>query len=168
MTRLTVRPATKDDLSAIDALLARSYPALLKRDYPPSVLVTALPLISRAQPALVTSGSYYVVEEAESGEVLGAGGWTRAAPGGGRATSGLGHIRHVATAPDRVRSGVGRHLMTHIAEQAQQAGMTRLEALSTLTAVPFYAAMGFEVVEKTIVALRPGIDFPAVRMLRTL
>lgn len=55
-----VRSAAKGDIAAVDALLARTYPRLLKPDYPPSVLVTALPLISRAQPALVTSGTYYV------------------------------------------------------------------------------------------------------------
>ena len=49
---IRVRPAERSDMAAVDALLARSYPRLLKPDYPPSVLVTALPLISRAQPAL--------------------------------------------------------------------------------------------------------------------
>ena len=63
MTRLFhIRPGTRADLARVDALLSRSYPRLLKRDYPPSVLVTALPLISRAQPALLDSGSYYVAE----------------------------------------------------------------------------------------------------------
>ena len=69
---LTARVATAGDLARIDGLLARSYPILLKPDYPPSVLVTALPRISRANPQLVTSGSYYVVEG--NGSVAGAGG----------------------------------------------------------------------------------------------
>ncbi len=34
---LTLRPAVPADLSAVDALLARSYPKLLAPDYPPSV-----------------------------------------------------------------------------------------------------------------------------------
>ena len=60
---MLIRPSTLSDLAAVDALLARTYPKLLKADYPPSVLVTALPLISRAQPKLLTCGTYYVVED---------------------------------------------------------------------------------------------------------
>lgn len=42
---LTFRTALRGDLSAVDALMARSYAKLLAADYPPSVLVTALPII---------------------------------------------------------------------------------------------------------------------------
>ena len=69
-----VRPTTRTDIPAVDALLARSYPVLLKPDYASSVLVTAVPLICRAQPVLVCCGTYYGVFD---GNVLvGAGGWT--------------------------------------------------------------------------------------------
>ena len=54
---LTIRPTTMDDLSALDGLFARAYPRLLKADYPPSVMVTALPLISRAKPELLRCGT---------------------------------------------------------------------------------------------------------------
>lgn len=53
----------------------------------------ALPKISRAQPEMVTCGTYYVVEE--DGVLLGAGGWTATAPGKGGLTRGVGHVRHV-------------------------------------------------------------------------
>ena len=53
---LTLRHATPSDLAAVDALLARSYPRLLAADYPPSVLVTAVPIIARARPELLASG----------------------------------------------------------------------------------------------------------------
>ena len=72
--------ATKRDIAAVDALLLRAYPRLLKGGgYPPSTLVRELPLIGRAQHALVACGTYYVVEE--ESVVLGAGGWTVAPPG---------------------------------------------------------------------------------------
>ena len=103
---LTIRPARRDDIPGIDALLARSYPQLLKADYPPSVLVTALPLISRANPQLVQSGTYYVALD-EAGRVLGAGGWSFGAPQGGLADGVTAHIRHFATDPAAVRRGVG-------------------------------------------------------------
>ncbi|MEO0865606.1 MAG: hypothetical protein AAFY39_13690, partial [Pseudomonadota bacterium] len=60
---MIIRPSTKADMAAVDALLARTYPKLLKADYPPSVLVTALPVISRARPELLVCGTYYVADQ---------------------------------------------------------------------------------------------------------
>lgn len=162
----TVRPATREDLGAIDALLSRSYPALLKRDYLPSVLVTAIPLISRANPALVSSGTYFVAEA--GGEILGAGGWTPGAPPGGTSQKRIGHIRHVVTDHRQIRKGLGRKLMAHIVSDAASAGIKQLECFSTLTAEPFYVACGFRTLGPMSVTLRKGIDFPAVHMRRFL
>lgn len=163
---MRTRLATRADIGAIDALLGRSYPALLKADYPPSVLVTTLPLMTRAQPRLVASGRYFVVEEA--GRLIGAGGWSEALPGGGAPIPGRGNIRHVATDPATTRQGVGRALMEATFVQAKEAGMTWCHAISTLTAVPFYTAMGFEPLGDVVVNFRPGIDFEAVAMRRDL
>ncbi|HEX9857045.1 MAG TPA: GNAT family N-acetyltransferase [Paracoccaceae bacterium] len=159
---VSFRIATRADLAGVDALLSRSYPRLLKADYPPSVLVTALPLISRARPELVMSGSYWVA--GAGGRIVGAGGWTPGAPEGGRRAAGLGHVRHVVTDADRQREGIGRGLMEHVLAQARAAGILRLDCLATRTAVPFYAALGFRVLGTVEVPLRPGIGFPAVRM----
>ena len=163
---ITIRTATRSDIADIDALLARSYPRLLKPDYLPSVLVTAIPRISRAQPALVASGTYYVVLEDD--RIVGAGGWTAARPGSGRGGRGRANVRHVVTDDRRVRRGIGRALMTHVFETAQEAGMTWMHCLSTRTAVPFYAAMGFAVIGETTISLGPGVDFPAVEVHRDL
>jgi GNAT superfamily N-acetyltransferase len=160
---LTLRPATRADLAAVDELLAHSYPRLLAADYPPSILITALPLIARARPELLVSGTYWVAVAAD-GEMLGAGGWTPGAPGDGATSAGLVHVRHVVTRAGRVRQGIGRALMERVMAQATAAGMRRLDCLSTWTAVPFYGAMGFRELGPVEVPLRPGIVFPAVRM----
>ena len=164
---LTVRTAQASDLAALDLLFSTSYPALLKADYPPSLLVTAIPLIARANPRLIASGTFYVVTDA-SDEIVGAGGWTRAAPPGFQATGGVGNIRHVVTDKDRTRQGIGARLMRHILETASTAGLKRLDCLSTRTAVPYYSASGFQVLGPISVPLAPGIDFPAIRMQRLL
>lgn len=167
MTRtLSIRRATPTDLAAVDALLGRSYPALLKRHYPPSLLVTAIPLISKAQPRLLATGTYFVVTDED--DVVGAGGWTRAVPGGLRSRSGAGNIRHVVTDHRRVRSGIGTLLMQTIIRSAEAAGIERLDCFSTLMAEPFYAACGFETLGRITLNLRPGIDFPAIHMRRAL
>ncbi|MEM8824535.1 MAG: GNAT family N-acetyltransferase [Pseudomonadota bacterium] len=160
-----LRPTTRADIPAVDALLAEAYPRLLAPDYPPSVLVTALPRISRAQPALLTSGTYWLAEE--DGVLLAAGGWTAQAPRG-RGRRGRGHIRHVVSNPDRLREGHARAVLEAAMGQARAAGITLLECISTRTAVPFYRALGFQMQGEVTVPLAPGIDFPAIQMTRPL
>ncbi|MGV6848050.1 MAG: GNAT family N-acetyltransferase, partial [Marinibacterium sp.] len=159
---IRIRTATMADLAGVDALLARAYPRLLKPDYPPSVLVTALPLISRANPVLLRSGSYFVAQ-APDGAIVGAGGWTR----DGR-VGGLGHVRHVVTDDRVVRRGIGRAVLSQVFDTATDAGMTRLDCWSTRTAVRFYTALGFELRGEMDLLLAPGITFPAIALTRSL
>lgn len=161
---IAIRRAGPADLAAVDRLLSRSYPRLLAADYPPSTLVLAVPLISRARPELLASGRYFLALDA-AGIVVAAGGWSTGGPDGSVTGSQTGQVRHVATDPDVTRQGIGRRLMHEVMADAGRAGMRRLSCLSTRTAVPFYAALGFRVMGATDVPLRPGIVFPAVRML---
>ncbi|MGL4238188.1 GNAT family N-acetyltransferase [Tabrizicola sp.] len=164
---LSLRKASKDDLSAVDRLLARSYPRLLAGDYPPSTMVLAVPRLTRARPELLASGRYFLAEDAE-GRLLAVGGWSRSNPAGAGAIEDTGHVRHVATDPAAVRQGVGRALMGRVMQDARGAGMGWLDCLSTKTAVPFYQALGFRPLHMVEVPLAPGIVFPAVRMMADL
>ncbi|MEO0830985.1 MAG: GNAT family N-acetyltransferase [Pseudomonadota bacterium] len=155
---LTIRVARRDDFAAVDALLARSYPALLKRDYPPSVMVTAVPRLARARPELLRCGSYYVAETAMD-QIVAAGGWTPKRRG-----RGLAEIRHVVTDHRRVREGIGKQLLTHAMNEARRLGVTRFEAMATRTAVPFYQSLGFVPLGAIEITLDHGITFPAIQM----
>ena len=156
----TLRLATIADLAAVDDLLARSYPRLLAKDYPPSVMVLAVPLFTRARPELLASGRYHLAVS-ETGQAVGAGGWS------GR-DQGLAQVRHVATDPGHLRRGIGRAVMGRVLAEVAAAGFAVLDCLSTRTAVPFYASLGFEVLGRVDIALGPGIAFPAVRMVRRM
>lgn len=164
---LTLRRARPSDLASVDRLLSRSYPRLLKEDYAPSVLVTALPLISRAKPDLLASGRYFVAETDE-GQVIAAGGWSLAAAGAGQFAPQTAHVRHVAVDPLRIRQGVGSTVMSEIIIDTLRHGIRWLDCLSTRTAIPFYDALGFRVMHEVDVPLAPGIVFPAVRMMRQI
>ncbi|MEM6305501.1 MAG: GNAT family N-acetyltransferase [Pseudomonadota bacterium] len=167
MEPLTIRPGTRADIAPLDALLASSYPRLLAPDYPPSVLVTAIPRISKAQPKLVTCGTYFVAYRGQA--LVGAGGWTRVVPGrSGGAERDLGHIRHFATDSTATRQGIARAVMAQVLRSARAEGIAVLECWSTRTAVSFYEAMGFATVENVDVPLDAGITFPAVRMIQRL
>jgi GNAT superfamily N-acetyltransferase len=152
---LTIRRSNRTDFADIDKMLADSYPRLLAADYPPSMLVTALPIISRARPELVASGRYFVAEE--GGRIVGAGGWSMGA-------AGIGDIRHVVTDYRHQRRGIGRCLMQVVLADARATGLVGLECLSSRTAQPFYESLGFRTIGPVSVPLRPGIAFPAIRM----
>ena len=162
-----VRTAGPRDIPGIDELLARSYPRLLKADYPASVLVTAIPLISKAQPRLVASGTYYVAERRSDGAIIGAGGWTARGPQG-EAGAGVGHIRHFGTDPDVLRAGVARAIMDRCLKDASAAGCRALACYATRTAEAFYRAMGFRREREVDIQLRPGVTFPAILMGRQI
>ncbi|MEM9011545.1 MAG: GNAT family N-acetyltransferase [Pseudomonadota bacterium] len=161
---LSIRPSDRGDIPAVDALLARAYPKLLKADYPPSVLVTAVPLIARARPELIASGTYYVAED-DHGAIVGAGGWSVLR---GRTGRTLAEVRHFVTDPDRVRQGIGRGIMEQVIASCRAAGARELACQSTLTAVPFYRALGFVGIGRIDVPLAECVFFPAVRMLLRL
>ena len=163
---LVIRPSTRADMAAVDALLATSYPALLKADYAPSVLVTALPIISRARPELLVCGTYYAALRA--GQIVGAGGWTRAAPEGAKTALETAHVRHFVTDHRATRQGIASALMQHCLGQARAAGVVRMVCQATRTALPFYQQMGFVAHREIEVPLDAGITFPAVQMERYL
>ena len=165
----TLRLARAEDQAAVDDLLQRSYPALLRADYSADVMRKIVPLIARARPELLASGRYFLMLDGE--RAVGAGGYSLAAPGprggaAGQAEPGLAHIRHVATDPALVRQGIGRRLMAAVFSAAEAEGAIRFECLSTLTAVPFYAAMGFVAIGPVELTLAPGMGFPAIQMRR--
>ena len=160
---LTIKTATLADLSVVEELLRKSYPVLLKPDYKPSVLTMALPMITKANPRLLRSASYYIVRDSE-GVAVGVGDWTWISPMGGAGRNDLAHVRHVATDHRRTRQGIGRKLMSHIYQRAYDAGARRMDCVSTVTAEPFYAAMGFQRIGGVELSLAPGIRFPATQM----
>lgn len=164
---ITIRSTNAGDLPAIDALLAQSYPVLLKPDYAPSVLVTCLPLITRARPELLRCGTYYMAADC-NGDALAAGGWTHGGPQGGIGPRDVGHIRHVVTHPRAVRQGLARKLMERSFNAARNSGVRWMMCQSTLTAEAFYTSMGFQRRGEIEIMLRPGIGFPAVEMIRAI
>src|SRR6266404_5267820 len=97
-TTYPIRIAGPPDLDAVGALLVASYSSLLATRYESDMLRRVLPFITKAQPALLASGTYYVAES-EPGNLVGCGGWTTSRPGTGEIIEGEAHIRHFATHP---------------------------------------------------------------------
>jgi GNAT superfamily N-acetyltransferase len=162
-----VRVATPSDEASIGDLLGASYRVLMAASYDPAALAAALPSMTRAQPALLSSGTYYLAESPDR-RVVGCGGWIFERPGSGETAPGLAHIRHFATHPDWARRGVGRTLYDTCEQAARRAGARRFECYASLNAEGFYGALGFSVLRRTELPVGPAQQFPALLMERSI
>ncbi len=95
---------------------------------------------------------------------VGAGGYSLAAPGprGGPLGAVAGRDGACAPCGHGPRAGAARHrarVMEEVLAASAREGAVRHDCLSTRTAVPFYAALGFRVIGEVEVPLAPGIAF---------
>ena len=134
----------------------------MSQAYSSEVLAIALPAMTRANPNLVNSGTFYVVEIL--GTIAGCGGWSFEAPGSGITTSGLAHIRHFAVDPQHVGNGIGRAIFEYSSKCAANLGANSFQALSSLNAEPFYARMGLKRLELISIPIGSTAKFPVVLM----
>lgn len=159
------RVAQPADAAAVGELLELSYRALMASAYAAESLAPALGLITRANPALLSSGTYYVAQT-PAGLLVGCGGWTRERPGTGLVEPHVGHLRHFATHPEWIRRGVGRAIYRLCEVGARSAGVKALECYSTLNGEQFYATLGFARVREIDAELRAGVTLRSVLMRR--
>ncbi len=163
----TIRVAVPADEASITALLEVSYAALMPQSYGAEVLTAALPLMGRANPALLTSGTYYLAT-IDDRQVVGCGGWTLQRPGTGETEPHLAHIRHFGTHPDWLGQGIGRAIYDRCERDAMAAGARRFECYASLNAEGFYAALGFLPVRKHDLPMGPAVKLTALLMERAI
>lgn len=78
-----------------------------------------------------------------------------------------GYIDHFFVSGHRPRQGIGRALMSRLHDEAARLGVKRLSSDVSLTAQPFFAHFGFEVVEQRA-PVRRGVALPNARMIKPL
>lgn len=112
-----LRPAREDDVAAVEALIARSVPGLMGRDYDDAALRASIGPLFGVDRQIVDDRTYYVVDHA--GAVVAAGGWSfRQTLFGGDAVGernsaradperDAAHIRAYYVDPDQARRGLG-------------------------------------------------------------
>jgi GNAT superfamily N-acetyltransferase len=181
-----LRVATASDVPALTDLIARSARALSQGYYTADEIESAIHYVFGVDTTLIADGTYYVAES--GGRMAGCGGWSRRHTmyGGDQrpvgSSSPLGtvsetfldpgrdaaRIRAFFVAPEAARRGVGRCLFDRSVEAAREAGFRRLELMATLPGVPFYEALGFEVVRHVTDVLPDGAALHFVSMRRTI
>jgi putative acetyltransferase len=77
-------------------------------------------------------------------------------------------LRACYVAPSAARRGVGSALVAEIERIARDHGVRYLQVESSITAEPFYAALGYVVQERGEHAIGPGVAMAAVAMRKEL
>jgi GNAT superfamily N-acetyltransferase len=171
-----IRPATRDDVAAIDALIAESARALSGGYYSAAQIESLLRFVFGPDTQLIEDGTYFVIER--DGRLVGAGGWSRRRTlfGGDQLKDGkdplldprseAARIRAFFVHPAAARQGLGRRLFDECQRAATAAGFRSLTLVATLPGEPLYRALGFTVAERFQLRLADGVEVPVVRMNR--
>ena len=155
-----IRSARCSELDSLTSLSRKAFSAGLEGFYGPSLIEAALPFISQVSKPLVRSKQLYIAV-AESGAMIGAGGWSRDYHGL-PAQEGIAHIRQFVVHPDWMQQGIGRALFKRCLDEADD--IVQFECQASLSAIPFYRSLGFHVVGEDDVILPDGTVFPTCLM----
>jgi predicted N-acetyltransferase YhbS len=161
---LEISVARPEDREEIEDMLETAFAEGLRRSYGTDLVDAVLPTISKINPKLLTSGTFYVLADMD-GQVVASGGWTLDDPVTGEVIEGVAHIRHFAVHPDFSGFGLGRKLFRHCRSLIANAGVREIRCLSGLNAEAFYAKLGFERAGAVDIDLG-GVSLPSVDMRR--
>lgn len=173
---LTYRPARRDDLDALRALMDAAIAELQKPFLDESQIVSSRAIMG-LDTQLIADGTYFIVEA--DGQLAGCGGWSRRATlYGGDQTPGrsaalldpandAARIRAMYTHPHHTRKGVGRLIVSICEEAARAEGFKQIELMATMAGEPLYRACGYEPHEH-VMDDRGGVPVPLLRMSKSL
>jgi len=169
-----LRPATRDDIPTLQALIARSGRELSVGFYSPAQADAITVHVFGVDTQLIDDGTYFAIEDGD--EIVACGGWSgrRTLFGGDQHKHGEDNRLDPATEPARIRAffvhpaqarrGLAHMLLDACLDAARAAGFTAIELAATLPGEPFYRRFGFEATERFDLALPDGISVELVRM----
>lgn len=177
---ILLRVARHDDIPAIDAMHFLSVQGLGAADYTPAEIELFLGHLGTYDPTLIDDGTYYVLEH--EGRVVGSGGWSHRLPHSREAVGAPGagtdrvapfslsphsaKIRSIFVHPQYSRLGLGARLVRHAEAQAQSAGHQLFELWSSLTGVPLYRKLGYQLLAPMAIPCGNGAGLPAFHMAK--
>lgn len=178
MTVVQIRPARLDEVSTLNAFIARSARALSRGYYSDADIEALVAHVFGVDTQLIHDTSYFVVERDSA--LIACGGWSdrRTLFGGDQTKTAedprldpacdAARIRAFFVDPDCARTGVGRILLAHAEDAARAKGFHRAALMATLPGVPFYERSGYHAVERVEHPVHGGLHVNFVRMERSL
>jgi predicted N-acetyltransferase YhbS len=174
-----IRPATMDDVPALQQLIRESVQSLSAEHYSAEQIASALSHVFGVDSQLIRDETYFVAEV--DNEIVGSGGWSKRKTlfGGDQAKSGANEplldpnteaarIRAFYVHPRWSRRGIGSRILEACEGAARQAGFSRTELAATLPGVPLYSARGYEKGELIQIEMPNSESLPTFRMTKTL
>lgn len=172
-----LRIATREDIPAIEELMAASMAALLPKFLDEKQVERSSESMG-VDTLLIDDGTYFLVYVDD--DLAGCGGWSwRRTLYGGNHTSGRddepadpatepAKIRAMYTHPDFTRRGIGRFLLEAGEAAARAEGFKSMEMGSTAPGRPLYEACGYVLIEDLSQPSDDGTVVPILRMRKEL
>jgi len=189
-----VRLAREDDIPVLEKLIPLSVLGLRGDYYSKAQVDAALGTVFGVDRQLILDGTYFIVEIGgaslrEPGAdrrrgappcIIGCGGWSKRKTlfGSDHQTnrddaelnpaSDSARIRAFFIHPAWARRGIGRAMLDECEKLIRAAKFKSIEVVATLPGVPFYAALGYVLGERSEVPLPNDLSLPIVRMRKNL
>ncbi len=176
--KVSIRLAMPADIPILNRLIPESVRSLRHGFYTHAQAEAAIRHVFGVDSQLVSDGTYFVAVDGEQPVACGGWSWRRTLYGGDQRPMGVGNLLDPAVDAARIRAffvagtharrGIGAKLLQACAAAASAKGFTRLELMSTLPGVPFYAKLGFTEIEPVVDTLPDGTQVGFVRMTRAV
>jgi putative acetyltransferase len=159
---VAIRPALPEDARTFLAIHRVSIRGIAAQHYPPEVIEK---WASPENPGEEFANGFLANRDGEIRLIAELDG---AAVGIGALVTAKSELRACYVSPSALRKGVGTALVREIERLAVEHGLNDLHLVASINSEPFYAALGYEVVEHGEHVLRSGQRMACVRMRRRL
>ena len=172
-TPYVIRHARSRDIPAIRAMQARSMWTLGADFYSDAEIAGFMEAFGTMDDAIVLEGHCFLAEDT-GGAILASGAWSRAKPGYAAGLPAKGQaadlptVRSVFVDPAVARRGVASAIMWRVEEDAVAQGVRLLGLTATLSGVPLYQRLGYQVEEATQIMFPDQTRFGCVKMKKSL
>jgi putative acetyltransferase len=158
---IVVRRMRPDEARRFLEIHHESVRGLADKDYPPTVIDAWAPLpitVERLQRFLENrDGEVRLIAERDGAPV-----------GIGALVVANAELRACYVVPGVARRGVGAAIVAEIERLAREHGLDHLQLESSVTAEPFYRALGYRVEKRGELVIAPGVQMAAITMWKPL
>lgn len=160
MSKVIIRPAKDSDAQIFLEVLNRSICEVACADYSPAVIESwAIPVGPDSITGYVENrdGELRIIAEIDGAPV-----------GIGATVISASELRACYVAPEALRRGVGTMIVHELERLARAEGLVHFDLHGTITAEPFYNALGYLSLERIVHVTSGGARMAAVKMRKDL